>query len=298
MKLSDTFTEFLEYCESEKNYSGHTIDSYRLALAQFYDYLSQEDPIPPDVEDIEPMDISPFLGWLHEKGHSRNSLRMKISAIKSLFSFCRKKGIIESNPAALVATPKAAKKLPSFLMENEVGMLFKEFDTSDPLEARNLALAELLYSSGMRISEALQLNLNDILPHKSVVRVTGKGMKERIVPVGSKALEAISQYLTLRPKLKRGDDERALFLSARGKRMNPVDAYRVINRSMQNITEAKQKSPHILRHSFATHLLDNGADIQSVSEMLGHASLSTTQVYTHISVERLKNAYKKAHPKA
>lgn len=298
MKLNEAYTLFLEYCETERNYSSHTIDSYRLALAQFFDYLRQGDAIPPELEEIEPMDISPFLGWLHERGHNRNSLRMKISAIKSLFKFCRKKGFIENNPAAMVATPKVEKKLPSFLLKNEVDKMFGEFNPDDPLESRNWALAELLYSSGMRISEALQLNVCDIHANGGTIKVTGKGAKERIVPIGSKAIDALGAYMKNRPVLKRNPEESALFLSARGKRMNSTDAYRVINKAMQNVTEAKQKSPHILRHSFATHMLDNGADIQSVSEMLGHASLSTTQVYTHISVERLKKAYNKAHPKA
>ncbi|MFA6572382.1 MAG: tyrosine-type recombinase/integrase, partial [Bacteroidota bacterium] len=198
----------------------------------------------------------------------------------------------------LVSTPKTDKKLPSFLLQNEVVNLCESFDTSTPIGARNLALTELLYSSGLRISEALQLNTEDINSSNKIVKVLGKGRKERIVPIGEKAMTALQNYLKLRQKIHKELGENALFLSAKGKRMNTVGAYRVIHNAMQSVTESPQKSPHVLRHSFATHMLDNGADIQSVSEMLGHASLSTTQIYTHVSVERLKETYKKSHPKA
>jgi integrase/recombinase XerC len=155
-----------------------------------------------------------------------------------------------------------------------------------------------LYSSGLRISEALQLNVANINFGNNSIKVSGKGRKQRIVPVGEKAMSAISNYLMLRKDLVKKPSEKALFLSTRGNRMNAVNAYRIINKAMKGISECPQKSPHVLRHTFATHMLDKGADIQSVSEMLGHASLSSTQIYTHVSIERLKEAYKKAHPKA
>ena len=301
MKLYIAIEKFLKYCETERNYSGKTVESYRLALAQFYDFLVQEFNETPNVEEIETDDIRPFLGWMHDRGHSKNTLRLKISAVKSFFKYCSKKGITDKNPAAIVSTPKTDKKLPTFLTETEVEGLFDkfyEFDKNDPVGARNLALAELLYGSGLRISEALDLNVGSLQINSSVIRVTGKGRKQREVPLGKKAKEALSNYLHLRDKLLKYKTETALFLSMRGKRLNPATAYRIINKMMAGVTESPKKSPHVLRHSFATHLLDNGADIQSVSEMLGHSSLSTTQVYTHVSVERLKEVYKKAHPKA
>ena len=183
-------------------------------------------------------------------------------------------------------------------MKDEIANLLAHLDKSDPVQARNAALIELIYSSGLRISEALQLNLGDINNDSGTVKVSGKGRKERIVPIGRKAAEAINVYLKLRSKLEKDFPEKALFITKRGKRLCPVGAYNAVKKAMEGFTQAGQKSPHVLRHSFATHLLDNGADIKSVSEMLGHASLSTTQVYTHVSVERLKNAYKMAHPKA
>jgi len=229
---------------------------------------------------------------------SKSSLRLKIAAIKSFFKFAFKKDLIEKNPAAFIKSPKKEKKLPSYLTENEVNSLIESIIDKDPINLRNKALIELIYSSGLRISEALNLNVTSIDFSNKSVKVLGKGNKERIVPIGEKALLALSNYLVSRSQLKQDNLEKALFLSKKGKRMNAVEAYRVINSLMKLHTEAKQKSPHILRHTFATHLLDNGADIKAVSEMLGHSSLSSTQVYTHLSIERLKNAYKKAHPKA
>jgi len=298
MKLNIAIRKFLEYCETEKNFSAHTINSYRLALAQFYDYLNEEWGEITDLGKIETNDIRPFLSFLMDRGHKKATLRMKLAAVKSLFKFCQKKGFIEKNPASLIATPKKEKKLPSFLLESEIEEIIDNIKNDSPVHLRDKALIELLYSSGLRISEALQLNINDIHFSSKSVKVLGKGNKERIVPIGQKALISLDKYLTQRARLLRNKKDDALFLSISGKRMNAVNAYRIIHRLMKGHTESPQKSPHVLRHSFATHLLDNGADIQSVSEMLGHASLSSTQVYTHISIERLKKAYKKAHPKA
>jgi integrase/recombinase XerC len=298
MELYNAIRDFLEYCEIERNYSDKTIESYRLALSQFYDYFKSEYGNIPLLEELTPNDVRPFLGYLHDIGLSKSSLRLKMSAVKSFFKFCLKKDLLDNNPASLISIPKREKKLPSFLLEKEVGKMMNNFNKEDPIELRNLALAELLYSSGLRISECLNLNIGDIDQQRKSVKVTGKGNKQRVIPIGSKAIAAIIEYSKRREELLNGSFEKALFLTRDGKRLSPSSAYRVINRAMSGITESPQKSPHVLRHSFATHLLDGGADIQSVSEMLGHSSLSSTQVYTHISVERLKSAYKKAHPKA
>ncbi len=298
MTILDAKKLFTEYCESEKDFSPYTVANYDLSLNQFYDYLSENFDNIPDLGEIETEDIRPFLGWLHDKGLSKNSLRIKISAVKSYFSFCHRKGYINSNPASIVQTPKRDKKLPSFLLEKEIAGLINKFDTKTPLGARNLALTELIYSSGLRISEALSLNISDINFATKLIKVAGKGGKERIVPVGDKALSALRHYFLLRRQLAKNNIEKALFLTSRGNRLDSSGAYRAMNRAMKGITEAQQKSPHVLRHSFATHLMDNGADITAVYEMLGHSSLSSTQVYTHVSIERLKQAYKKAHPKA
>lgn len=298
MNFEDGIKQFLIYCDIEKNYSRHTVIAYEHALGQFYDFLLEENGEIPQLHEIKTNDIRPFMSYLMDTGNKKSSLRLKIAAVKSFFKFCQKKRLTEKNPASLIPTPKREKKLPSFLLQNEIQELIENIKSEDVVGLRDKALTELLYSSGLRISEALQLNVTDINFSNKTVKVLGKGRKERIVPIGEKALSAISNYLVQRSKLKTDNLEKALFLSVRGSRMNAVNAWRIVNRLMKEHTEAPQKSPHVLRHTFATHLLDNGADIQSVSEMLGHASLSTTQVYTHVSIERLKEAYNRAHPKA
>jgi integrase/recombinase XerC len=293
--------EFLSACELQKGYSPHTIETYRFALMEFLDYFKSEYGVNPDINAIEPADIRPFLGYLHDRGLSKKSLRVKIAAVKSFFKFAFRQSWIDRNPAAIVSTPKAEKKLPSFLQSGEIESLMDSFDPSSPGGARNIAIAELLYSSGLRVSELIQLPMHDLDMHAGTVRVMGKGKKERIVPIGGKAIEALEAYIAMRSYLTSLDTARPdgkVFLSDRGKMMNPSVVYRIIRRAMNPVTESPQKSPHVLRHTFATHLLDNGADISSVSEMLGHSSLSATQVYTHVSVDRLKQAYQKAHPRA
>jgi integrase/recombinase XerC len=293
--------EFLSACELQKGYSPHTIETYRFALMEFLDYFKSEYGVNPDINAIEPADIRPFLGYLHDRGLSKKSLRVKIAAVKSFFKFAFRQSWIDRNPAAIVSTPKAEKKLPSFLQSGEIESLMDSFDPSSPGGARNIAIAELLYSSGLRVSELIQLPMQDLDMHAGTVRVMGKGKKERIVPIGGKAIEALEAYIAMRSYLTSLDTAKPdgkVFLSERGKMMNPSVVYRIIRRAMNPVTESPQKSPHVLRHTFATHLLDNGADISSVSEMLGHSSLSATQVYTHVSVDRLKQAYQKAHPRA
>lgn len=297
MKLDEAIKSFINYCSIEKSYSNKTVESYNLALTQFLEFLENEYDYLDDITQIEACHIRAYVGWLHNKRYSNKSLRIKISSIKSFFKFLFKRNIINKNPASNIPIPKAEKKLPSFLLKKEIDDLINNIDNKTAEGARDLALIELLYGSGLRISEALMLNLSDINNLQSLIKVKGKGKKERVVPLGTKAKEAIESYLKLRPLLQKNQNS-ALFLTKKGARLNSVTAYRIIHNYMIKFTEAPQKSPHVLRHSFATHMLDNGADIQSVSEMLGHESLSTTQIYTHISIERLKTTYKKSHPKA
>jgi site-specific recombinase XerD len=298
MLLSDAITSFLSALATERAASEHTITGYRIALRQFSTYVHEAWGTEPAVEDISEADIRPFLGWLHDAGLAKRSLRMKLAAVKSLFTHLVRSGVLTRNPASLVATPRAEKKLPSFLREGEAEALISAFDMTTPQGLRDRALCELLYGSGLRISEALQLNLGDIDMRGRSVKVLGKRNKERIVPVTQVAIDAICEYSTQRIALGPIDESRALFLGDRGRRLTAASAYRIVRRLLSGVTEASRKGPHMLRHSFATHLLDNGADLTAVSDMLGHASLSTTQVYTHVSVERLKDAYRKAHPKA
>ncbi len=289
---------FLEYCEIERGYSPRTVDGYRLALEQFAECLREFYGEFPLLEAITVQDVRTFPGWLHDKGHSNNTLRMKIAAVKSFFKFCVKKRLAAHNPAAMMISPKHNKKLPSFLQKEEIAELMQSFDTATPKGLRNAAIAELLYSCGLRVSELIGVNVDSISLQERTVRVLGKGNKERIVPIGQKAVDALERWLLKRHAFAVPESGKAVFLSVRGKRIGAAEVYRIINASLKRVTEARQKSPHVLRHSFATHLLDNGADIYAVSQMLGHASLSTTQIYTHVSIDRLKQSYKQSHPRA
>ena len=296
MDLEQLIDVFLHYCKNEKQFSKHTIFAYSNALNQLAQYFLDEYDFIPQIEEIDANMLRPFLGWLDDKNQKRNSLRQKISAVKSLFKFAYKKQILQKNIASIICIPKAEKRLPSFLLENEANILMENFDKNEFTGARNLALTELLYGSGLRISEALGITENEIDFKNRQVRVLGKGKKERIVPLGEVAIRAIQNYCEFRKMMPKATNK--LFISVNGKAFSASSAWRVINKAMQGITDAKQKSPHTLRHSFATHLLDNGAEITAVSMMLGHSNLGTTQIYTHISLSRLKDAYAQAHPRA
>lgn len=296
MNLTESIKIFITYCQKEKDYSEHTLMVYSTALENFADYMMQEFEEEVNINYIDTEDIRPFMGWLHDKGLSKNSIRLKTSAVKSFFKFLHKREILSKNPASPIFSTKIDKKLPSFITVNEVHNILSELDSDDPFQARDIALFELLYSSGLRISEALSLRVNDINLNTKQLSIVGKGRKQRIVPLGKKALEAIINYKSKREIINK-KSKFELFLNNSGNKLSPAGAYQIINRIMRGKVNSDKKSPHVLRHSFATHLMDNGADINSVSDMLGHSSLSTTQIYTHNSINRLKDIYKKAHPR-
>lgn len=299
MNIALATRHFLEYCELERDYSPATIEAYRVALDQLAESMRDYFGAFPEVQDISVPALRSFLGWLHDKDYGAASLRAKIAAVKSMFAFCHKRGIIPTNPALMISSPKAPKKLPAFLQSDEAAAAMQHPTDNDNKHAiRDAAIMEMLYGCGLRVSELVGLSIRDIDMHELVVKVTGKGGKQRIVPLGDIARDAVTAWLALRPTYNPEKNNTSVFLSARGLRLNPVEVWRVVRKALEHTTESPRKSPHVLRHTFATHLLDNGADIHAVSTMLGHASLSTTQVYTHVSVERLKSAYKQAHPKA
>lgn len=297
MKIDLAIDKFLEYLRYEKMYSENTIITYSIALRDFCTYLEESNIQTDDVADVQVNDIRPFLGYLDERNKSKTTLKLKLSAVKSFFSFLKRKRYININPATLVLSPKKEKKLPSYLTEKEVVALLNSFDEDVAEQIRNKALISLIYSSGLRISEALQLKVGDVSAESEFIKVMGKGKKARTVPIGETAKQTIRKYITRRSEISENSGN-FLFIDENGEGLSPVKAYRIIHSAMISVSECEQKSPHVLRHSFATHLLNNGADIQSVSEMLGHSSLSATQIYTHLSIENLKVAYKKAHPKA
>ena len=299
MKLSTAISDFIAYCEIEKNYSPNTIRSYLTSLGQFYDYLKEDGFDNPEVDSLTPDEIRPFCANLADLNDGATSIKAKLSAVRSLFRYLKKKRLIESSPAEGIASPKKPRQLPAFLTESEIEALMNSFDTSSPCGLRNRALAELLYGSGLRISEALQLKINSIDTKEMSVKILGKGNKERFAPVGSKAIKALRQYLEHRLQIAGGKSvSDYLFINSKGESLAAGEAYLIIHNAMSGITESPRKSPHVLRHSYATHLLNNGAELRAVSELLGHSSLSSTQVYTHVSIEKLKEIYRKSHPKA
>ena len=298
MDLQSAIRSFLSTLDVEKSASQHTTLSYATALDQFCDYLLEFSDVLPLVTEIHEADVRPFLGWLHDKGLGKTSIRLKLAAVRSFFRFLLRSGVIDRNPAAMIASPKTSRPLPSFINVNEASRLWDMFDASTAKGLRDRALCELLYGSGLRIHEALGLNVGQIDAAARTVRVTGKGAKQRIVPLTAETITTLEQYQRRRTEFNPKDQERALFLGDRGGRLSSSSAWRIVRRALGPVTEARRKSPHVLRHSFATHLLDNGADLSAVSDMLGHSSLSTTQIYTHVSVERLKAASRRAHPRS
>lgn len=297
MKLNAAINTFLSNLIEERNFSEKTRETYSYALNDFYDFFLEFYETEPEITDVETEDLRPFLGWLQDKGFSRNSIRLKSSVIKAFFKYLYRKEYIVKNPAAPLASPKRQKVLPSFLTESEMDKLLKTHDGESFEDVRNKFLIQLIYSSGLRISEALNLKSSDFSLQNRTLKILGKGNKERIVPIGPEAIKRYQNYQKIR-KVKGFSQPDEIFIDIGGKKLSYSSAYKIIHKSMNGITETKQKSPHTLRHTFATHLINNGADIRSVGEMLGHSSLSSTQIYTHLSIDKLKDIYQKAHPKA
>jgi len=300
--LNHAMELFLEYIDRERNFSPHTHVSYAKDLFQFRAFLQEK--FPETLEHPERIDqemARSFLGVLLDSGMSKKSVVRKISAHRSFFKFSLRRKLLPANPINNVVTPKVERKLPQFLDEHAVEKLMALPDTGDPLGSRDAAVLELLYSTGMRRGELVQLNTDDIDAYERTVKVVGKGNKQRILPFGKKAHQALERYLTVRKQLLKSEsaaDVNAVFLTAKGTRLYPSAVNAIVKKYFKEVSEIRQQSPHVLRHSFATHLLDRGADIFAVKELLGHESLSTTQIYTHVTSERLKKVYRQAHPKA
>ena len=294
---------FLKYIERERNYSRHTVAAYEDDLILFLDFLSRtsgRDNITPGA--IDHLMVRKFLGALVDQGFSKRSIARKLACLRSFFKYLVRLQVIEKNPATLLVSPKLPRRLPQFLDESTVALLMEQPDRKTPEGLRDAAILELFYSTGIRLSELLGLTLADVDFGNSTIKVLGKGSKERIVPFGRQARRALEEYIAVRNhfagKGGAGSVRRTLFLTIRGNAMNPKGVNLLVNRYIGIVSDIEKKSPHVLRHTFATHLLDRGADLQAVRELLGHESLSTTQVYTHVSVERLKKIYAQAHPKA
>jgi integrase/recombinase XerC len=290
------------FIESLRNKSSptHTIQNYQIDLKQFAEFLDNKGVA---LESVDHVVIRDFLNHLYtQRSLSKSSVSRKLACLRTFFRFLVREGRLKGNPAELISSPRLPKKLPSYLAEGEAASIVEMPAGDSPTSLRDRAILELLYASGLRVSELVGLNEDHLDMHQETVRVLGKGRKERIVPFGSYAARALLEYIN--EKHKQGktkrDDEGAvpIFVSVRGVRLNARDVQRLVARLRLRLATTRRVTPHTLRHSFATHLLERGADLRSIQELLGHESLSTTQKYTHVSIQHLKREYDKAHPKA
>jgi len=280
--------KFIFYLEIEKNYSKHTLLNYRLDLEEFVSFAGQI-----SIEKSDYILLRRFLATLRNKDHRPRTISRKISSLRSFYKFLHREGLIKENPAAILSSPKLDKKLPKFMTENEMTKFIELPSSKGVSGKRDRAIFETLYSTGIRVSELVGLNIDHVDLIGNIVKVYGKGKKERLVPIGNKAIESIRDYLDHRPH-----QVSALFLNKFGTRLSDRSIRNIINKYIAKASVLSHVSPHMFRHSFATHLLDRGADLRSVQELLGHVNLSTTQIYTHVTTERLKKIYDKAHPRA
>jgi integrase/recombinase XerD len=294
--------DFLAHLEFERGLSRNTLAAYRTDLLQFGRFLAERGR---DATQAEPSDLSDFLADLAQgDGNGRGpcstaTVNRKAACLRSFYRHLRREEAIEDDPAARLETPRRGKKLPEVLSYGEVQRLLAQPRGDDPVTVRDRALLELMYASGLRASETTSLGVGDVDLDHGILRARGKGSKERLVPIGGKAIVALRVYLrSARAKLVRAPEERKLFVNFRGGPLTRQGLYKIVHRHAESAGLGNRMSPHTLRHSFATHLLAGGCDLRSVQEMLGHADLSTTQLYTHLSGEELKEAYFKAHPRA
>lgn len=280
---------FLNYIKN-KNYSNYTIDSYNKDLDNFYIYLNQNNT---DIKKVNYKFLRGYLTVLYDKKYSKKTIARNISTLKSFFKYLKKQNIIESNPMNLIKTPKIDKKLPKFLNYDDLEKILSIPDTTTFLGKRNALILELLYSTGVRVSELVNTKLNDIDLSEEKILILGKGNKERYVLFGSKAKEKMLDYLK-----EKTDDSPYLIVNRYGNKITDRGIRKILDSIILEASLSYKISPHTLRHTFATHMLDSGADIEIVKELLGHESLSTTQIYTHVTSESLKRVYSKTHPRA
>ncbi len=284
---TDAFTEYLR---SVKNRSENTVTAYKKDTEDFLNFLGERE--------ADKNNIRSWLVTLQKQGMSKRSIARKLSSLRVFYGYLTERGFAAENPFVLTTAPKIDRKLPGFIKENLMEELLRLPDRSTPMGARDAAILELFYSTGMRIGELRALDAGDVDCSGEELKILGKGRKERIVMVGSFARQALEEYLKLRPALVKDEGEKALFLGHSGKRLADTSIGRMLNKYTARLSEALHVSPHTLRHTFATHMLNNGADLRSVQELLGHKRLETTQIYTHVTIEHLKDEYKKAHPRA
>jgi len=309
MNLIAAIDKFSSYLLNEKNYSKHTLLNYIRDLNDLYRFIArkiEEKGSKIELKFIDEQTLKEFIASFvlnSEVKYSKRTISRKISTLKSFYKFLNRKKLFDTNPARNLIFPKLSKNLPYVIDEKSLSnMLDLEYFSKNIWGIRDKAIMELLYSSGIRLNELINLSIENFDEKNSVIKVKGKGRKERIIPIGNAAIGAIITYLDKREKYfeEKGNeyDMSVIFNAKNGKKLYPALLNRIAEKYISKVSEVKKKSPHVLRHSFATHMLNHGADIMAVKDLLGHVSLSTTQIYTHVSVERLKQVYEKAHPKA
>ncbi len=297
----ECLNRFLTYLHEVRGYSENTLEAYYRDLMQFRDYC-REYYSEPDIGlmHIDKLTIRHFLGKLAEEGQGAKTIARKLAALKSLFKYAMRNEMIKKNPAYSIRSPKLPVRLPVFISQEQMRNLFRSIKVNNFISSRDKALVDLVYSTGMRLSELVSLNVMDLNEHGNTVSVVGKGDKQRILPVGTETMKSLRVYYQYRrEKFGTFETSSPLFVSNQNKRISPRDVQYRIEKMIRSFSEgARKNSPHVLRHSFATHLLENGADLQAVRSLLGHSSLSTTQIYTHVETGRLRDIYRQAHPRA
>jgi integrase/recombinase XerD len=297
MLMESLIQEFIEYLGHEKGLATNTLESYGRDLRQYCGFLSEDTSQTP--ETASQATIVAYLMMLRKQGKATATIARRLAALKAFYQFMLKENYVTKDPTDDLSSPKLERKLPRVLTVDEVEKLLNQPDTSTPAGIRDKAMLEVLYATGIRVSELVSLNLDDIELDEGFVRCIGKGSKERVVPMGEIAINALRSYLSKgRPKLVSNPGENALFLNHHGRRLTRQGFWKIVKKYAAQLGIRKEITPHTLRHSFATHLLENGADIRAVQEMLGHADISTTQIYTHVTKDRLKDVYARSHPRA
>ena len=291
---------FRRYMEIERNASELTLKSYSEDLDSLLVYFSEQLGSILEVHQVTINVLRGYQAYLHECQYARTTIARRLACLRSFFRYAQREGRVDSNPAKLLRTPRIGRKLPHFLSVEHVAQLLEAPPANEPMGLRDRAILETIYSAGLRVAELVGLNVTSWDRDSNVLRVFGKGRKERIAPVGSYAADALARWMDVRELTEKSteDDRQALFLNRFGRRLTTRSIGRLLKKYIQQTGLEKLTSPHTLRHSFATHLLDGGADLRSVQELLGHKSLTTTQIYTHVSTKRLKETYEKAHPHA
>lgn len=289
---------FVEYLQMEKNYSQYTIDHYQHEVVEFFMFMDEQTLN--DINAVQYMDARLYLTKLFERKLSKKTVAKKISCLRSFYKFLLREKLAEENPFALVAIPKIEKRLPQFFYEDELQLLFQSCESETPLGQRNQAILELLYATGIRVSECCQIRIEEIDFYLSTVLIHGKGNKERYVPFGSKAKNALQLYINSgrNSLVSEKKSHNVLFVNHRGGPLTDRGVRKILNGMIEKSALNGNIHPHMLRHSFATHLLNHGADLRSVQELLGHAFLSSTQIYTHVTNEHLRKTYMEHHPRA